>query len=92
LDKHCSLLQALFIFIWKVYLIFSADEFAARGCVVYATSRRLDSMKFASPSVHTKALDVTDDEMTLSVVSEIEKEAGRIDILVCVPVAQLILT
>ncbi|KZT74928.1 NAD(P)-binding protein [Daedalea quercina L-15889] len=59
------------------------EEFAAKGCIVYATARRLESMKdFRHDNVHTLKLDVTDEaEIQLVVNTVIDKE-GRLDIVV----------
>lgn len=39
-------------------------------------------MSFESSSIHTMALDVTNDDMVESVITEIHKQTGRIDIVV----------
>ncbi|KAK7064033.1 NADPH-dependent 1-acyldihydroxyacetone phosphate reductase [Favolaschia claudopus] len=60
------------------------ERFAAEGCRVYATARRLDSMQGlkAHPLVSLQTLDVTMDEDVRRVVDLIVAEAGRIDIVV----------
>jgi len=68
------------------------EEFLARGCTVYATSRRLDSMKgllqppgcaaSSAGKIYTRELDVTIDESVERVTNEIIEEAGKIDIVV----------
>ena len=59
------------------------EEFAARGCIVYATSRRLESMVgFQSPNIRRHALDVTNSDTIERTVQTVLAEAGKIDILV----------
>ena len=61
----------------------SCEEFASRGCIVYATARRLDAMQgFSHPDIHTLALDVTNDDNVREVVQAVVAREGRIDILV----------
>ncbi|KAG8904231.1 hypothetical protein FRB99_002051, partial [Tulasnella sp. 403] len=58
-------------------------EFAKRGCIVYGTSRRLETMEgLASDSIRVKELDVCDDDVVNRVSKEIIDEAGTIDIVV----------
>lgn len=65
-------------------LIFDrCEEFAARGCKVYATSRRVETMQgFKHPNIALLALDVNNDEDVRSTIAHILGEEGRIDILV----------
>lgn len=57
--------------------------FEARGCTVYATSRKLETMQgLASESIRLLQMDVANDEHVAHVVSKIVEEQGRIDILV----------
>ncbi|KAH7929147.1 NAD(P)-binding protein [Leucogyrophana mollusca] len=59
------------------------ERFADQGCVVYATSRRLETMQgFAHSSIRTLSLDVTSDESVQSAVQHILEESGKIDIVV----------
>jgi len=60
------------------------ERFAAEGCRVYATARRLEAMEGlkAHPLVKLNTLDVTSDEDVRRVVDAIVAEAGRIDIVV----------
>jgi len=59
------------------------EEFASRGCIVYATSRRLESMEgFQSPNVRMRVLDVTNEDDIQRTVKGILEEMGRIDIVV----------
>ncbi|KAK7686718.1 hypothetical protein QCA50_010318 [Cerrena zonata] len=59
------------------------EAYAAQGCVVYATARRLESMqKLSDSNIHTLKLDVLLDADVEDVVSSIVNREGRIDILV----------
>ncbi|TBU25344.1 NAD-P-binding protein [Dichomitus squalens] len=59
------------------------EEFAAKGCVVYATARRPESMDgFSHDGVRRLPLDVTKDDDVTKVVQTIIAEEGQIDILV----------
>ncbi|KZT74722.1 NAD(P)-binding protein [Daedalea quercina L-15889] len=59
------------------------EEFAAKGCIVYATARRLESMKgFQHENVHTLKLDVTDEAEVQLVVKTIIDKEGRLDVVV----------
>ncbi|KIY51255.1 NAD(P)-binding protein [Fistulina hepatica ATCC 64428] len=59
------------------------EAFAARGCSVYATSRRLETMRnFTSPRIFARELDVCNDENIRTVITDIVKIEGRIDIFV----------
>lgn len=60
-----------------------SEEFAQKGCVVYATSRNVDTIgPFKATSVHRLALDVNSDDSVQSVIKHITLEEGRIDIVV----------
>ncbi|KAI0803199.1 oxidoreductase [Irpex lacteus] len=60
-----------------------ADEYAAQGCKVYATARKLESMAtFQHPSIEKLTLDVLSDEQVTSVVKTIVEKEGQIDVLV----------
>ncbi|KAI0714969.1 NAD-P-binding protein [Earliella scabrosa] len=60
-----------------------ATEFASKGCKVYATSRRLESMQELTHSnIERVPMDVTDDASVQAAVGQIVQKEGRIDILV----------
>jgi 1-acylglycerone phosphate reductase len=60
-----------------------SEEFARKGCVVYATSRNVDTIgPFKATSVHRLALNVNSDDSVQSVIKHIMREEGRIDIVV----------
>ncbi|KAH9837726.1 uncharacterized protein C8Q71DRAFT_558428 [Rhodofomes roseus] len=59
------------------------EEFAAKGCKVYATARRLEAMEgFKDPNISTLKLDVTSDEDVAEVVKTVLEREGSIDIVV----------
>lgn len=59
------------------------EAYAARGCIVYATARKLESMDgFATSNIHVLKLDVTEDRDVEDAVKTIIEQEGRIDILV----------
>ncbi|KAI0652438.1 NAD-P-binding protein [Trametes meyenii] len=59
------------------------EEFASKGCIVYATARRLDAMEgFTHDNIHTLPLDVTHDANVKDVVKTVIEQEGQIDILV----------
>ncbi|GJE86192.1 SDR family oxidoreductase [Phanerochaete sordida] len=59
------------------------EEYARRGCKVYATARRLEAMEgFAHPAIEKLSLDVTSDENVQDVVKTIIEREGRIDMVV----------
>ncbi|KAI9068709.1 NAD-P-binding protein [Trametes sanguinea] len=59
------------------------EEFASRGCIVYATTRRLEAMEgFSRSNIHTLSLDVTSDESVRKAVETVIEREGQIDILV----------
>lgn len=59
-------------------------EFAARGCRVFATSRKLGTMEslLQQPGIATLELDVTVQGSIEAAVASVLSQAGRIDILV----------
>ncbi|XP_006454042.1 hypothetical protein AGABI2DRAFT_189366 [Agaricus bisporus var. bisporus H97] len=60
-----------------------AKEFADKGCIVYASSRKIEKMAdFGHPNIHKLALDVTSDQNVQDVVQEILSKEGKIDIVV----------
>ncbi|KAJ7675386.1 oxidoreductase [Mycena rosella] len=60
------------------------ERFAAEGCRVYATARRLEAMGDlgAHPLIRLQTLDVTSDEDVCRIMELIVQEAGKIDIVV----------
>lgn len=61
----------------------TALKLAERGFTVYAGARRLDLMAdLREHGVRVRALDVTDDASTKEAIAAIEREAGRLDVLV----------
>jgi 1-acylglycerone phosphate reductase len=60
----------------------SAEEFATRGCKVYATARNVEKMKGLSPRIDQVELDVTSDESATTAIETIISREGRIDVLV----------
>ena len=59
------------------------EQFALRGCKVYATSRNLNTMEsFSHPSIETLAMDVRSDEEVQRTISKILEREGRIDVVV----------
>jgi len=60
-----------------------AEEFANRGCKVYATSRKVDTVRgFKNHGIKTAALDVTSDDDVQRVVRDILDAEGKIDVVV----------
>ncbi|EPT06184.1 NAD-binding protein, partial [Fomitopsis schrenkii] len=60
-----------------------SEEFASKGCKVYATARRLEAMEgLTQPNIERLALDVTNDANVKEVVTTIIDREGRIDIVV----------
>ncbi|KAG2359993.1 hypothetical protein BDR07DRAFT_1378279 [Suillus spraguei] len=58
------------------------ERFAEQGCIVYATSRRLETMDDFKHPVEKRAMDVTSDDDVRLVVQSILEEQGKIDIVV----------
>ncbi|PCH34064.1 oxidoreductase [Wolfiporia cocos MD-104 SS10] len=59
------------------------EEFASRGCKVYATARRMEAMdKLGHANIVKLRLDVTDDANVTDVVQTIIDREGKIDVLV----------
>ncbi|PIL32480.1 hypothetical protein GSI_05183 [Ganoderma sinense ZZ0214-1] len=59
------------------------EAFATKGCIVYATARRPESLEgFSQHNIHCLTLDVTDDESVKIVVQTVIDEEGQIDVLV----------
>ncbi|KAL4063889.1 hypothetical protein V8B97DRAFT_1928126 [Scleroderma yunnanense] len=59
------------------------EQFAQRGCIVYATSRRLESMEgFKHENIRTMVMDVMADDNVQAVVQNILAAEGKIDIVV----------
>ncbi|KAI9062271.1 oxidoreductase [Trametes sanguinea] len=59
-----------------------SQEYAAQGCRVYATARKLEAMEGFKHPVEKLVLDVTDDRNVQEVVKTILDREGRIDVLV----------
>lgn len=60
-----------------------SEEFAEQGCVVYATSRRVETIAdFSDSNIKKLALDVTSDEEVQNVIQEIIRNEGKIDVVV----------
>ncbi|OSX66691.1 hypothetical protein POSPLADRAFT_1132328 [Postia placenta MAD-698-R-SB12] len=59
------------------------QEFAANGCKVYATARRVEAMEgFTHEAIEKLRLDVTDDGNIEEAIKSIIDREGRIDVLV----------
>ncbi|CAE6511505.1 unnamed protein product [Rhizoctonia solani] len=59
------------------------ETFAARGCTVYASARRLETISsFSHSSIRPLIMDVTSDASVHKAVEQIIEEAGRVDIVV----------
>ena len=59
------------------------EALAAKGCIVYATARKLSSMDgFTHSNIHKLALDVTKDDNVREVVQAVIAAEGQLDILV----------
>lgn len=66
-----------------ILICFRCEEFAARHCTVYATSRRVETIgEFKHSEVHKLPLDVNNDGDVQEVVDTIIRKEGRIDVLV----------
>jgi NAD(P)-dependent dehydrogenase (short-subunit alcohol dehydrogenase family) len=63
--------------------LYRAQEFARHGCIVYATSRKVETIAdFSDPKIHKLALDVTSDENVQIVVQEVLTREGKLDVVV----------
>ncbi|CAE6496465.1 unnamed protein product [Rhizoctonia solani] len=59
------------------------EAFAAKGCTVYASARRLEAISsLTHPSIRPLIMDVTSDTSVHKAVEQIIEEAGRVDIVV----------
>ncbi|CAE7127318.1 unnamed protein product [Rhizoctonia solani] len=59
------------------------EEFAAKGCIVYASARRLETISsFSNPSIRPLIMDVTSDDSVHKAVEQVVEETGRVDIVV----------
>ncbi|KAI0931286.1 hypothetical protein AcW1_001268 [Taiwanofungus camphoratus] len=59
------------------------EEFAAQGCKVYATARRVEAMEgFTHKGIEKLQLDVTNDQNVQEAVKTILEREGKIDVLV----------
>ena len=62
---------------------YSCETYASRGCTVYATARKLESMRgFTNPNIHAHRMDVLSDQDVATVIDTIISQEGKIDILV----------
>jgi short-subunit dehydrogenase len=60
-----------------------AEEFHSRGCIVYASARKIESLQsLADKGLRTLALDVTDARSIATAIQILAKEEGCLDILV----------
>ncbi|KAK1228513.1 NADPH-dependent 1-acyl dihydroxyacetone phosphate reductase [Marasmius sp. AFHP31] len=59
-----------------------SEEFARRGCKVYATARNVSKLSELSASIQHLQLDVTSDSSISSAIQAILQNDGRIDILI----------
>lgn len=60
-----------------------AEAFHARGHIVYATARQLDSMNsLARNGLRVLALDVTDPQSVAAAVQTVKQQSGRLDMLI----------
>jgi len=84
-DTGCAsfLLCAFFHECLTVLSLCRSEEFAKKGCKVWATSRRIETIEpFSLPNIDRFALDVTDDESVKKAVDHIIEVDGKIDILI----------
>ncbi|CAE6370248.1 unnamed protein product [Rhizoctonia solani] len=59
------------------------EAFAAKGCVVYASARRLETItSFTHPAIRPLIMDVTSDSSVQKSVEQVIEEVGRVDIVV----------
>jgi 1-acylglycerone phosphate reductase len=58
------------------------EEFAAKGCKVYATARDITKMNGLSAGIEMLALDVLNDNDVHTAVEQIIGKEGRVDVLV----------
>lgn len=58
------------------------EEYAAQGCKVYATARRLEAMEGFTHNVERLVVDVMSDDNVQDIVRIIIEKEGRIDVLV----------
>lgn len=64
-------------------VLIRCEEFAERGCIVYATARKLASMEaFTHERIRKLTLDVTSDDDVQDVIDKIVAAEGHIDIVV----------
>lgn len=86
LDSPCAFLDHVEMAVLTELMLFwlrRCEAFAARGCTVYASARRLESMSdFKHSTVTPVQLDVTKDEDVRRVIEMIIDQHGRIDVVV----------
>ncbi|CAE6511514.1 unnamed protein product [Rhizoctonia solani] len=59
------------------------EAFAAKGCIVYASARRLETISsFSNSDIRQLIMDVTSDSSVHKAVEQIVEEVGRVDIVV----------
>ena len=65
-------------------MIFSrCEEFARRGCKVYASSRKIETIAdFEDKTIEKISLDVTSDEGVQNALKHIVEKEGKIDVVV----------
>jgi 1-acylglycerone phosphate reductase len=61
---------------------YSCNEFAKRGCKVYATARNVQKMQGLGNGIEKLPLDVNNEESIQTTVKHIMEKEGKIDILV----------
>lgn len=59
-----------------------AEEFASRGCKVYATARRISSMDGLGEKIMRLELDITNSQQCAEVIRIVLAKEGWVDILV----------
>ena len=68
---------------WHLLLNTRCEEFAEKGCKVYATARRPEAMEdLTHPNITPLKMDITSDEDVAEVVKTVIGQEGYIDILV----------
>ena len=63
-------------------IICSCEEYAQKGCIVYATARNLETMDFKHQGIRKLKLDVVNGEEVLRIVKAVIDDKDKIDILV----------
>lgn len=73
---------AFWLTIQGVYSYALCEDFASKGCIVYASARRLAALETLPASIHRVELDVGSLPSCEKAVERIIREQGRIDVLV----------